>query len=33
MLKVKKLLGWFWGEAVYTALYILNRSQRKAWKA
>jgi hypothetical protein len=25
MLKAKSLPGWFWGEAVITAVYILNR--------
>jgi transposase InsO family protein len=25
MLKEKGLLGWFWGEAVMTAVYLLNR--------
>ena len=26
MLKAKKLLGWFWGEAVTTAVFILNQA-------
>jgi hypothetical protein len=26
MLKAMSMLGWFWGEAVATAVYILNRS-------
>jgi hypothetical protein len=30
MLKQKGLLGWFWGEAVITAVYLLNRVPCKA---
>jgi hypothetical protein len=30
MLKAKGLLGWFWGEAVTTAVYLLNRVPCKA---
>jgi hypothetical protein len=30
MLKVKGLPGWFWGEAVITAVYLLNRVPCKA---
>ncbi|CAA6674013.1 unnamed protein product [Spirodela intermedia] len=33
MLKAKGLPGWFWGEAVATAVYILNRCPRRAWTA
>jgi hypothetical protein len=29
MLKEKKLSGWFWGEAINTAVYILNRCPTK----
>jgi hypothetical protein len=29
MLKAKKLAGWFWGEAVNTAVFILNRCPTK----
>jgi transposase InsO family protein len=29
MLKAKGLPGWFWGEAVNTAVYILNRCPTK----
>lgn len=32
MLKAKGLPGWFWGEAVNAAVYILNRYRRRAWK-
>jgi hypothetical protein len=30
MLKEKGLSGWFWGEAVLTAVYLLNRVPYKA---
>jgi hypothetical protein len=30
MLKVKGLPGWFWGEAVNTAVYVLNRCSTKS---
>jgi hypothetical protein len=30
MLKAKGLLGWFWGEAVNTAVHILNRCPTKS---
>jgi transposase InsO family protein len=30
MLKAKGLLGWFWGEAVNTAVYVLNRCPTKS---
>jgi hypothetical protein len=30
MLKAKNLLGWFWGEAVTTAVYLLNRVPTKS---
>jgi hypothetical protein len=29
MLKAKGLPGWFWGEAVNTAVYVLNRYPTK----
>jgi len=30
MLKAKGLPGWFWGEAVNTAVYVLNRCPTKS---
>jgi hypothetical protein len=30
MLKAKSLLGWFWGEAVSTTVYVLNRCLTKS---
>jgi hypothetical protein len=30
MLKAKKLPGWFWGEAVKTVVYVLNRCPTKS---
>ena len=30
MLKAKGLPGWFWGEAVSTAVYVLNGSPMKS---
>lgn len=30
LLKAKGLLGWFWGEAVQTAVYLLNRTPTKS---
>jgi hypothetical protein len=29
MLKAKSLPGWFWGEAIMTAVYVLNRTMTK----
>ena len=30
MLKAKVLPGWFWGEAVNTAMYVLNQCPTKS---
>jgi hypothetical protein len=30
MMKVKGLLGYFWGEAITTAVYLLNRSPMRS---
>jgi hypothetical protein len=30
LLKAKTLLGWFWGEAVTTVVYLLNRVPTKS---